>query len=409
MRTLLGLAFAAVSFTIASAQATLPYNIGFEPPTYDPNWFVTGLATGTIQNQGGWLGGGAWVINTADFRSGAQSVRFTASITGATGSNFNAWRKHVPASSGIFVATAWYKFGPQTDGGTAISLELWGNNGANRLANVGVNNSGETFLRLRSNEFPPSGGQPFKSANVTVTTTNWNRLTVVYDKDLNVMYGYVNDVQLRDSAGALLSYSVTDIVVNTVDEYDLGATVINGPNRRAYGIPSTVIKGTHDGYVDDARYYSFSGTGTLWGQVNLQNTVVTDFTGYPVVIEVLDSSGATVETINSTLNEFGDFSVSTALRGDYSFRIKSSHWLSKVTPVSTITDTGLYNLNVSLLNGDVNEDNEVGPADFTILSGAFGSMVGDPNYVAGADLNGDEEVGPADFTILSSNFGEQGE
>lgn len=55
--------------------------------------------------------------------------------------------------------------------------------------------------------------------------------------------------------------------------------------------------------------------------------------------------------------------------------------------------------------GDINGDNEVGPADFSLLAAAFGSFVGDPNYNAAADINGDEEVGPADFAILSANFG----
>lgn len=57
------------------------------------------------------------------------------------------------------------------------------------------------------------------------------------------------------------------------------------------------------------------------------------------------------------------------------------------------------------LPGDVNGDGEVGPADFTLLSAAFGSSLGDPNYNVDADLNKDDEVGPADFTILSQNFG----
>lgn len=64
---------------------------------------------------------------------------------------------------------------------------------------------------------------------------------------------------------------------------------------------------------------------------------------------------------------------------------------------------------ITLRNGDVNADNEVGPADFTLLSAAFGSSLGDPNYLASADLNKDDEVGPADFTLLSGSFGMMGD
>lgn len=70
------------------------------------------------------------------------------------------------------------------------------------------------------------------------------------------------------------------------------------------------------------------------------------------------------------------------------------------------TDVGNALLRMKLpLPGDINSDDEVGPADFALLAAAFGSFVGDPNYDANADLNGDGEVGPADFAILSANFG----
>ena len=63
----------------------------------------------------------------------------------------------------------------------------------------------------------------------------------------------------------------------------------------------------------------------------------------------------------------------------------------------------------SLINGDIDGDNEVGPGDFGILSSAFGSVDGDPNWDPEADLDGDGEVGPSDFGILSANFGLSGD
>lgn len=95
--------------------------------------------------------------------------------------------------------------------------------------------------------------------------------------------------------------------------------------------------------------------------------------------------------------------------GNYNVYMKSSHWLRKVTTVTTATGQ-TPNIGVhALQNGDVDGDNEIGPADFTILSSAFGSSLGDPQYQERADLNGDDEVGPADFTILSSGFGDIGD
>lgn len=93
----------------------------------------------------------------------------------------------------------------------------------------------------------------------------------------------------------------------------------------------------------------------------------------------------------------------------YKISMKPVHWLRKTSAVIDFTSGSVNGVNFTLLNGDVNNDNEIGPADFTILSGAFGTFLGDAGYVAGADLNEDEEVGPADFTILSRNFGEIGD
>lgn len=55
--------------------------------------------------------------------------------------------------------------------------------------------------------------------------------------------------------------------------------------------------------------------------------------------------------------------------------------------------------------GDVNRDNEVGPADFALLAQSFGSFAGDANWDADCDLDWDAEVGPSDFSILASEFG----
>ena len=54
-------------------------------------------------------------------------------------------------------------------------------------------------------------------------------------------------------------------------------------------------------------------------------------------------------------------------------------------------------------------DNEITLADFGILSGAFGLVLGDVGFDANADQNGNDEVDLADFGILSSNFGEVGD
>lgn len=116
-------------------------------------------------------------------------------------------------------------------------------------------------------------------------------------------------------------------------------------------------------------------------------------------------NGTLIQTQNFTN---GAFTFSTGLRGNIEIRFSGSHWLG-FRGAYTLGSTGLSGINLTLKNGDANGDNEVGPADFTVLSGAFGSMEGDSGFIPGADFNEDDEIGPADFTILSRNFGLQGD
>ncbi len=86
-----------------------------------------------------------------------------------------------------------------------------------------------------------------------------------------------------------------------------------------------------------------------------------------------------------------------------------------LTPISVILTTFLLLLvslaraqqppTLTLLNGDIDGDNEVTLFDFGALTNAFGSVPGDPNWNPDADLDGDDEVTLFDFSILTANFG----
>lgn len=145
---------------------------------------------------------------------------------------------------------------------------------------------------------------------------------------------------------------------------------------------------------------NFSGTITFSGR----NAVIS-----PVNFQWLDAGGNIIETISGNVTPAGEYSVKgPTVVGDYRLSIKPGSFLRK-NSASINTATSQSGINFVLINGDVNGDNEVGPADFSLLSAAFGSFLGDPNYSAAADLNADEEVGPADFSILAASFGEFGD
>ncbi len=105
----------------------------------------------------------------------------------------------------------------------------------------------------------------------------------------------------------------------------------------------------------------------------------------------------------------GTIAFTPSVTGLVDFKVKVSHWLARSVPGVMLNNDYAALPDITLANGDINDDNEVGPADFSMLALAFGSFLGDPNFNVAADLNGDEEVGPADFVILSKTFGEMGD
>lgn len=211
--------------------------------------------------------------------------------------------------------------------------------------------------------------------------------------------------------------------------FKIGATTIgsaftnaSGNAQLAYAIPMgalTTFNYTAE-YAGNVLYNASTGTGTITrtartisGNVFLQDLSFTNVAGADVAFEIVNTTtGVTVLTFNRVLDSPGNWSNATINlpAGNYLLRGKFWHWLSAVRPFTIgAGSTTVTGLNLSLKNGDVNEDNEVGPADFSLLSAAFGSFQGDPTYNAAADLNFDGEVGPADFAILAANFGEFGE
>lgn len=126
--------------------------------------------------------------------------------------------------------------------------------------------------------------------------------------------------------------------------------------------------------------------------------------GRTVVMEVR-SGGTAVQTENVVLGAGGSYSfAATVPPGTYDVAAKASHWLRQQVTGVSITGTGAT-VNFSLFNGDVDGDNEVSIGDYALLSTAFGSSPGDPNWDAEADVDGDDEVTIGDYAILSNNFG----
>ena len=104
----------------------------------------------------------------------------------------------------------------------------------------------------------------------------------------------------------------------------------------------------------------------------------------------------------------GGFVVPGVPVGAFALSVKPLSYLRRTVDVDTCRGSVL-GLQLELVNGDIDGDNEVTLFDFGRLVAAFGSAPGDANWDENADLDGDEEITLFDFGILVRNFGEVGD
>ena len=79
-----------------------------------------------------------------------------------------------------------------------------------------------------------------------------------------------------------------------------------------------------------------------------------------------------------------------------------------VTDINGANDT--YTQTIEVRSGpayDINGDGKVNIKDVAIVSKAYGSYPGDPNWNPDADVNNDGKVDIKDEAIVSSHYGEQ--
>jgi hypothetical protein len=143
-------------------------------------------------------------------------------------------------------------------------------------------------------------------------------------------------------------------------------------------------------------------TRTISGNLELQNTAPAGTPGTEAISWTLTNgiqSGS--GTINVNRLGGGAYSFNIPLgwpNGTYLVRFKGGTFLSSAFLV-TLADTNI-SVDVSLRNGDIDQDSEVGPGDFELVVAQFGD-------VGTADVDNDDEVGPSDFETVVANFGLQ--
>lgn len=137
-----------------------------------------------------------------------------------------------------------------------------------------------------------------------------------------------------------------------------------------------------------------------------------EYSGAPIAnvqIDYKDLSYSVVHSVSASLDRNGFFTVPTPpTAGHYYVSVKTGSWLRRtVGPVDT--SGSVQGVILGLINGDIDDDNEVSVGDYSLLSSAFNSIPGDNNWNQRADLNGDLSVDIGDYAILSGNYGVTGD
>jgi len=143
------------------------------------------------------------------------------------------------------------------------------------------------------------------------------------------------------------------------------------------------------------------------GRVELQD-YTGDITQVPIMVEVR-RQGVLVLQQRLQLSPSGEYVLTNLGVGTYDLVFSASHWLRKLVSHVVVAGSDVSGVDASLINGDIDGDNEVTLFDFGQLVVAFGSVPGDDRWNPNADLDGDEDVSLYDFGILVRNFGAIGD
>lgn len=237
---------------------------------------------------------------------------------------------------------------------------------------------------------------------VLETTSNPNPLALV------------GEVEIHDGTANILSmnaidWSDVDTPNQPIPRFEMDIPTVLPPGNVAQLLFDLTLDEVHTRVTGTYRIAANGNISlrTVSGTVTLDDYAGA-LSGMNVPIEVRPPGETTpIEVHVVALSDQGEYQFETALWGTFDLSAKGLHWLRQtVTGVSLQTNAQVH---FTLINGDVDGDNEVTLFDFGALIAAFGSVSGDPHWNPGADLDGDEEVTLFDFGVLVRNFGASGD
>ncbi len=154
-------------------------------------------------------------------------------------------------------------------------------------------------------------------------------------------------------------------------------------------------------------------TGTLQGTVNFEGRgdAPNDKWIEPFVVKLFQPGELSqpIWTGVATTNDTGVFTIPEVVAGIYDIGIKNATCLSEVVTNVTVgfNETTVVDFG-EIREGDVKTSDKVDGFDVSLLSDAYGSRSGDPNWNPDADLNRSGKVDGFDASLLSPNYGVRG-
>jgi hypothetical protein len=278
--------------------------------------------------------------------------------------------------------------------------------------------NGGSNLNFRNNIFANSGGgyaAYFNSTTAVASSVHNN----YYTTGSNLAFWQGNRAtlaSLRTISGDEANSLAVDPVFQSDTELYIGQVQLQGAAQPIAGITTDIDGEPRDENNPDigADEFSTAGSGVnLLGTISLQGRPAPPNNQWitPLTVE-LYSEGATEPfiTYDVTTDASGGFSITDAVAfaGNYVIRVKNFHSLANAVSVTLAEGTNTINLG-ELQEGDANDDNAVEVQDFSILSAAFFTVSGDPDFDGRTDFNEDDAVSIVDFSLLSGNFFETGD
>jgi len=227
-----------------------------------------------------------------------------------------------------------------------------------------------------------------------------------FDNDVgNINFAAGSVDELPSGTFTLVTINMTAIAETPEGGTDLPFIFENPRHTNVTFGGDSVFDHADDGVVEISNRAMVTGSLDLQGRPDAPDPswILTDMR---VSFTVHGEQNPLYEFVTDT-NDSGVFEVGVVDPGIYDMRVKGTHTLQNLVPVTLVPGDNPVNV-PTLLEGDANDDNVVTILDFSILASSFGKSDGDPGFDARADFNQDGFVTILDFSLLAVNFGQGG-